>query len=256
MIPSVIDAHAHCGRRDIRPPQDFADYRALAAHTPIRGVVMFPPVLEIYDRYNPHFADNPAWQDRRRQANSYLLTLGSEDFQVFPYLFIWNDFAVAQLTGKHRGIKWHRHANEPCYRYADPRCAAALDEIRRRNLPVCLEEELSHTVYFIEQLAPGIVVIIPHLGLLNGGYRALRRLGVWDHPNVFTDTALAPPDAIADYVANHGSARIMFGSDFPFGDPGAELEKILRLRFSEAIQEAMLGANILRLMAGSNRPRE
>jgi len=47
----------------------------------------------------------------------------------------------------------------------------------------------------------------------------------------------------------------MFGSDFPFGHPGAELEKILRLRFSEEIQEAVLGGNILRLMAGSNRPR-
>ena len=99
-------------------------------------------------------------------------------------------------------------------------------------------------------------MIVPHLGLLNGGYRPLCRLGVWDQPDVFTDTALAPPDAIADYVRNYGSARIMFGSDFPFGDPGAELEKIRRLRFSEEIQEAVLGGNILRLMAGSNRPRK
>jgi len=255
MALSVIDAHAHCGRRDICPPQDFADYRAHAAQTPISGVVLFPPVIETYDRYHPDFVDDPAWQRCRQQANSYLLTLGTEDFQVFPYLFIWNDFAVEQLTEKHRGIKWHRHSNEPRYSYEDPRCAAALDEIRRRNLPVCLEEELSHTLRFIQHLAPGITVIVPHLGLLNGGYRPLCRLGVWDEPNVFTDTALAPPDAIADYVRNYGSARIMFGSDFPFGDPGAELEKILRLRFSEEIQEAVLGGNILRLMAGSNRPR-
>lgn len=251
--PRIIDAHAHCGRRDRFPAQDLGDYLACLGDSGIGGAVMFAPVMEIYDRYDPDFRDTPQWRQRRTEANSYLLGIGSVGFEVFPYFFIWNDFAVEQLAAGHKGIKWHRHSDEPRYDYENPRCGAAIEEIRRRGMPVCLEEEFSNTLRFVDEYAPGVTVIIPHCGLLNGGYEALRRSGIFERPNVYADTALAPADAIEDYVSRYGHERILFGSDFPFGDPVRELQRILRLKLTGAQREAIVGRNVAHLLAESNR---
>ncbi len=240
----VIDAHAHCGVQECWPPQGFEDYRRSLGRSRIRGAVVFPPVPEIYDRHDAGFQDTPLWQARRRRANEYLTMLDPPDFQVFPYFFIWNDFAVDDINPRHCGIKWHRHADEPCYQYDDPDCRAAISEIRRRNLPVCLEEELANTARFILELAVGVRVVIPHLGLLNGGYDAIRSLGLWDNPDVFADTSLAPASVITDYVRRNGHQRLMFGSDFPFGDPVREMDKILNLPLSAEAKRDILYNNV------------
>jgi hypothetical protein len=252
---AIIDAHAHCGIQDQSVPQAFEDYLSHVRGSDIEGVVMFPPVMEIYDRYNPDFVDDAGWQQRRRHANDYLLNLGNNDLEVFPYLFIWNDFAVEQLSSQHRGIKWHRHAYEPVYHYDDPRCRKAVEKIRQRKMPVVFEEELKNTVRFINEIAKGVSVIIPHLGFLNGGYLAISKHGLWKQPNVFTDTSLASSYEITDYIQTYGHERMIFGSDFPFGDPKEELFKIQRLQISEEKKRAILGLNVKRLLAGGNTPR-
>lgn len=252
MSSIIIDAHAHCGRLDRFPPQDLKDYRSCLRDSGIGGIVAIPPVIEIYDRYDPGFRDSPQWQKQRAESNTYLLGAGTEDFTVYPFFFIWNDFAVEQISNGHKGVKWHRHSDEPVYNYNDPKCAAAVDEIRRRNMPVLLEEEFTNTLFFINELAPGITVIIPHLGYLNGGYELLRNRGVFEMPNVYTDTALAPVADIADYINRYGYERIMFGSDFPFGDPGAELDKVLRLKLTDGQKEAVVGGTVAELLSLSN----
>lgn len=253
MRPLIIDAHAHCGRLDKHPPQDLQDYLNHLGSSGINGVVVFPPVMEVYNRYDADFEDDPSWRNRRQAANDYLLTLVGRKFKVFPYFFIWNDFAVEQLSAEHRGIKWHRHPDEPRYRYDDTRCQAAIEEIRNRRMPVCLEEEWENTLRFINELAVGVKVIIPHCGLLNGGYDKFCSAGLWERPTIYADTALAPASIIADYIKRYGHERIMFGSDFPFGDPAGELGKILRLDLSAEQREAILAGNIERLLADSNR---
>lgn len=247
MTHQIIDAHVHCGIQDRF--QAFEDYFSSVRGSGITGVVMFAPVAEIYDRYDFHFKDTPEWQKKRQSANEYLLTLGNQELEVFPYFFIWNDFAVEQLTPRHCGIKWHRHDDEPVYHYDSPRCLKAIKEIRRRNLPVVYEEELENTVRFVNDIAVGVRVIIPHMGFLNGGYQRLTALGIWEIPNVFTDTALASSSEITDYIRNYGHERIMFGSDFPFGDPKTELEKILDLRVSREVKDALLRLNVERMLA-------
>lgn len=247
---SAIDAHAHCGVGDRLPPQAFENYFSRVAGSPIETVVMFPPVAEIYDRHDPNFQDSPEWQKQRQQANCYLLTIGNDKLSVIPYFFIWNDFAVDQLDDRHQGIKWHRHSDEPVYHYNDPKCKAAIDEIRRRRLPVVLEEELYNTIRFIKELATGVRVIVPHLGLLNGGYRALARRGIWELPDVWADTALASPDEIRAYIETYGPERLLFGSDFPFGDPLRELEKVLDLPCEDEVKQAIVRGNLERLLSG------
>ena len=253
MTFNIIDAHAHCGRLDVFPPQDLHDYISHIGGSGIGGAVMFSPVIEIYDRYDPHFRDTGEWRRTRAESNGYLLSVGTPGFEVYPYFFIWNDFAVEQLTAAHKGIKWHRHPGEPPYNYDDPKCAAAIEEIRRRNMPVCLEEEYENTLYFINELAPGVKVIIPHCGMLNGGYDLLRRRGIWEMPGIYADTALAPAGDISDYISRYGCERLLFGSDFPFGDPVSELHKILGLKLTGEQERAIIGLNITKLLDASNR---
>jgi len=245
----IIDSHVHCGVMDTSMAQTFNDYLNEAAGTDIVAAAMFSPVLEIYDRFDYHFADTPEWRQRREKSNANLLSLGAPEFSVYPYFFIWNDFAVEQLNDSHCGIKWHRHAGEPEYAYDDPKCLVALDEIRRRNLPIVLEEEFGKTLRFIKELAQGITVIIPHLGLLNGGYEALDKAGIWKLGNVWADTALASAYEVKAYLNSYGHKRLMFGSDFPFGSPASELLKIQRLNLDAVAESALLSANFLRMQS-------
>lgn len=249
---TVVDSHAHCGIQDLTFDQSFLAYRSCVKESPITAVVMFPPVMEIYNRYDSGFKDTIAWQEKRTRANEYLLNIDDSALSVIPYFFIWNDFAVDQLTARHKGIKWHRHGDEPEYHYGSDACQAAIAEIKKRNMVVVLEEELKYTRLFIETLARDVRVIIPHLGGLNGGYGAVRDAGLWKNPNVYTDTALASSFEISDYMAAHGHERILFGSDFPFGNPESELNKIYRLDLEDHIQEAILRNNIKRLLKTSN----
>jgi len=257
MDSQLIDAHVHCGRqcrtdpRTGQPqPQAFEDYLSWAESAGITGAVMFSPVPEAYDRLNPDFEDDSTWQLRRKTSNEYVLSLARDRFEVFPFFFIWNDFAIDQLSSRHLGIKWHRHADEPHYHYDDPRCAAAIAEIRRRNLVVCLEEEWEYTERFITELAPGVRVIIPHCGLLNGGYELLCSRGVWGRPNILTDISNAAPEWVTDYVKCYGHGRIMFGSDFPFCPPtSAELrDRFERLSLSDEAREAIAHRNVRRVV--------
>jgi predicted TIM-barrel fold metal-dependent hydrolase len=205
-------------------------------------------VEDIYDRTDFHFLDTPAWQACRRAAHSYLLSLSDPDFEIFPYFFVWNDFAYEDLGPEYVAVKWHRHANEPEYHYDAPRCREFLQAVRERGLPILLEETLRNTLFFIEQLLPaGVPLIIPHLGGLNGGYLALERAGVFAHPQVYADTALASVWEIEDYLGRYGSERLCFGSDYPFGHPEGELDKILTLGLPEARLQAVLAGNFRRL---------
>ncbi len=248
----IIDSHAHCGIRDSSFAQAFEDYYACVKNSLIKTVVMFAPVMEIYDRHDRFFQDSRHWRQKREQANRYICTIGTNELAVIPYFFIWNDFAVSQITPDFKGIKWHRHASEPEYDYDSSLCCSAIADIRQRNMPVVLEEELHHTIRFITERARGIRVIIPHMGGLNGGYEAIKSAGLWQLPTVFADTALASSYEISDYISRYGHNRLLFGSDFPFGDPMGELEKVKRLHLEPDIFRAVTHDNITRLLSFSN----
>ena len=110
-----------------------------------------------------------------------------------------------------------------------------------------LEEEFSHTLEFIQKIAERTVVIIPHMGALNGGYYHLKNTGIFESPMVWVDTALAGSHEIDDFAKTFDSDRIMFGSDHPFGVPGGEKRKLLSL-FSGEELSSVLSGNLLRLM--------
>jgi predicted TIM-barrel fold metal-dependent hydrolase len=116
---------------------------------------------------------------------------------------------------------------------------------------VVLEEELHNTVDFIDRINERTVVIIPHMGGLNGGYAPLRDRGVFENPMVWADTALGAAYEIEDFANRYGVERILFGSDFPFGLPPIERQKVERI-FSGSDLEAALKNNLLRLLGRWN----
>lgn len=242
----IIDSHIHCGIQYSNLPID--DISPLLREAGISNACMFAPVEDIYDRYDRGFEDTPQWQQARRRANQYLLDLAAAGEPIFPYLFVWNDFAVEALQQPYRGIKWHRHSDEPVYHYQDPRCSIMIDEITRRRLPIVLEESFPNTLHFIEDLAPEAVIIIPHLGGLNGGYRTLVEAGIWKRDNVYADTALASTSEMRHFIEHYGAGKLIFGSDYPFGDPGGELRKVERLSLNSDDFEKVVAGNILNLL--------
>jgi hypothetical protein len=247
----IIDSHIHCGIQNVDLP--FEMISPLLQDAGIDGACLYAPVEDIYDRYNPNFQDNQEWIQARHAANRYLLDLATRTELIFPYLFVWNDFALEELKRKYCGIKWHRHNNEPVYHYQDLRCEEIIREITQRRMPVVLEESFANTCRFVQQLAPEAVIIIPHLGALNGSYPALEGAGIWQRPNTYADTALAPTEHMRHFIKHYGTERLLFGSDFPFGAPGHELLKVESLNLSGADLDKVLGGNILDLISKVKR---
>jgi hypothetical protein len=242
----VIDSHLHCGRQNVS--WLWEDLRAHLAAAGIAGAALIPPVEDVYDRYYFTFTDTSEWQACRRRAHQYLLDLSDPDITIYPYFFVWNDFAREDILPRHVAIKWHRHGNEPEYHYDDPRCREFLEAVQARGLPILLEETLPNTLFFLEKLVPaGVAVIIPHLGALNGGYRPLDGAGVWGLPHIYADTAVADLSDIEDYLGRYGHSRLLYGSDFPFSLPGRELQKILDLNLPRHVTQAILADNFRRV---------
>lgn len=94
-----------------------------------------------------------------------------------------------------------------------------------------------------------LTVILAHLG----GYR------IWDEvaehllgDRVYLDTAYTlghlPPERFAEIVREHGTDRVLFGSDGPWADPRVELEGLASLGLPDDDLEAILWRNASALL--------
>lgn len=233
----VIDAHTHIGAY---PCYSLTDYFCKKPEN-IKKIVSFAPVELVYDRMDDSFEDNDKWREKRKRANQCLVDRNIEGFEIFPYYFVWNDFDRGMLD-RFKGVKWHRHAYEARYDYSSDKCKEFLKKTEKLGLPLLIEDEFSNTLRMIEDFSGRIV--IPHLGILNGGYDKLKDEGVFDNERVYVDSALAPVEYIENYVDNFGDDRIFFGSDFPFGMPKSEMRTILRMYASDETKKKILSENI------------
>ena len=94
------------------------------------------------------------------------------------------------------------------------------------------------------------IVIIPHMGRLNGGYYKLKKAGIFENEMVWVDTALASRQEIEDFAGTYGIGRMMFGSDYPFGIPSTEKRKVMQ-SFSGEDLASVLSGNLLKLLGKS-----
>ncbi|HTY22755.1 MAG TPA: amidohydrolase family protein [Desulfomonilaceae bacterium] len=238
----VLDAHTHCGMTV--PFEELSGEWQLGG---IDGGVVFSPVEEIYDRYDSFFVDSDEYRHSRRQVHDYLVRIASGR-NIFPFFFVWNDFV--RTPDAFVGIKWHRHPGEPVYFYDSPRCHNKIDEICSKRLPITLEEEFANTLKFVKEIAQRTVIIIPHMGGLNGGYYRLKKAGLFENETVWVDTALASRQEIEDFAETYGIGRMMFGSDYPFGIPASEKRKV-EACFAGNDLRSVLSGNLLKLLGVS-----
>ena len=53
---------------------------------------------------------------------------------------------------------------------------------------------------------------------------------------------------MADFLNKYGSERLLFGSDFPFGTPGNELQEVIGLNLGKQDFGNIVFKNIVRLL--------
>lgn len=236
----VLDSHAHCG---LSLP--WQNIHSLWKEGDIDGGVLFSPVEEIYDRYDFTFVDSDYYRRSRKTVHDYLAKLTADNKNIYAHWFVWNDFELPRENFV--GIKWHRHSNEPFYKYDAEECEKFIQHICDRKLPVIIEDEFQHTLDLVKRINGRTVIIIPHFGGLNGGYERLKRSGLFEDPTIYVDTALAGVYEIADFAADYGHERILYGSDYPFGDPSHERYKVEKV-FTGKAREKVLAENLLQLL--------
>lgn len=104
----------------------------------------------------------------------------------------------------------------------------------------------------------GIVRQFPRLDVIAchfGGYKRFEKaietvVGLPVHLDTSWPPGLATlaPDRVKAVIEKHGPERIVFASDWPMADPGAEIETIRSLGLTDDDTDAVLGGNLARLL--------
>lgn len=241
----VLDAHIHIGANRRTKYYPVEQMLRDLAEAGADGAVVFAFPEDMY-----RIADSP---EARAAANAYVLEAARDHAHIYPFYFVWTDFLVPHDFAQYAGVKWHRHSDEPRYDYGDPGCEAFLQAAAALRMPITLEEELEDTAAFIDRVAgTRVSVIIPHLGMLNGGPKAMARF--FGQPHVFFDTSCAPKEVARWFLDEIGGDRLLFGSDVSgtaqpfFNFPRVERERVEALGLSEEERRLVFGGNLLRLL--------
>jgi uncharacterized protein len=103
------------------------------------------------------------------------------------------------------------------------------------------------------QCYPDLRLELAHLGGLRM-WDDVRRHLLPAGRNVYFDTAYVSfyltPQEITELIADIGPERVIFGSDYPWEEPGRAAAIIERLGLSEADKDAVLWKNASRLLDG------
>jgi hypothetical protein len=236
----IIDSHTHWGPSlTLGTAVTTGEIKRQQTESGVTHVVIMPfPSTAIEDNtINVRLLDEAS-----RVGNSFI-----------PYHYIREDFDGARfdpLPDGYYGGKWHwmRGWQDSASNYDvlhDAYLPGLIARLRATGKPIIFEEELSFTKRFVD-LAEGVILIIPHLGMLGGNPLDFLR-AFKDRASVYFDTALASGDTILRFVEAIGPERILFGSDIPFGSMRTELPKVMTLPIDEAGKELILARNFVRL---------
>jgi predicted TIM-barrel fold metal-dependent hydrolase len=165
-----------------------------------------------------------------------------------PYFYIREDFP--RIPAAYYGGKWHwmRGVQDVASNYQvldDSELPQLIADLTKIGKPIVFEEELAFTQRFVE-MAPGLPLIIPHLGMLGGNPMDFSR-AFKDKDYIYFDTALAARNTIQEFVRTIGPERVLFAADVPFGDMTSELSKVLTLPIPDSEKELILSGNVIRL---------
>ena len=210
--------------------------------------------------------------ERLRRRNAWTCAVARTHEQLVPYLSLdpsmGEDGALAELTVRveegARGIKLHP-ANQR-YFPSDQRLWPVYEEAQRLGLPVISHSGLhfdarlpayASPTAFQEMLEafPRLTVVLAHLGhgFLDDSFTMAAR-----YPTLFFDCSYvvegsADPPLISDQDAvaifrRLGVDRVLFGSDWPWGHPLRDAQRVSRLPLSEDEKRLVLAGNARRVL--------
>jgi len=150
------------------------------------------------------------------------------------------------------GLKLHAAVHE--HPLEGPGYEAAWKFAERRACPVLIHywDPSAHcgpgNLKEVATRHPDVRIIVAHLGGFGTKYRELPGLAA-RHPNLWFDTCCSRSSrgTIPWLVKNGLGQRLLYGSDMPFIDPGAQLGKVLYADIPEEVRAAILGGNARRL---------
>ncbi len=211
--------------------------------------------------------------ERLRRRNAWTCQVARQHQQLLAYISLdpsmGEEGALAELRARvkegARGIKLHP-ANQRYYP-ADRRLWPTYEEAQRVGLPV-----ISHSGVHFDLKAPPyarpnnfrevldhfpkLTLVLAHLGqgFLEDSFEMAGR-----YPNLFFDCSMvvegsADPPVIADddavaILRRIGVNRVLFGSDWPWGHPLRDVDRIRRLPLSDGEKRAILYENAKRVLA-------
>ena len=243
----IIDAHVHVGRQHL--PME--SVQAILDKAGADRAVIFA---------DPESGDIPG-------DNRYVIEAAKAGGHI-PFFYVggnaystnrpFPELPEPGVLEGYRGIKWHCWFT-PGHDFGgtrlgmddgrihevltDPRMAALMARVQEMNIPVNFEEHFDITQIFVD-LYPGLKVVIPHMGALNGGTeRVLAAVGRKE--NVYFDVSLA--GISADLVESLGAEKFLCGSDYPYGSPAWSIDRIRKLNVTEEQRTAIFSGNALRL---------
>ncbi len=167
-----------------------------------------------------------------------------------------------------KGIKFHPDAQK--FYPNDKKLWPIYEFCQEKNLPMVFHSgkninspgQFSEPRLFAEVLTefPKLTLVLAHLG--NGFWDQTKKLAA-EFSNVFFDTAIAisgiytrdektreqylSDEESIDMIETIGSERIMFGSDFPWVNPGWDIERLQKLPLSDKDREGILGKNAIKI---------
>lgn len=252
-MPEIIDAHVHIGRHHL--PIEEIDTLLKAAGIS-RAVVFADP--ESNDMVND---STYALEAARRMGYYAFYYYGGNAYSgQRPY----GRLTVPDNLDQYNGIKWHcwfspAHDGGPRYSYPidmddvrrqmdAPDFQAVMRAIQNLNFAMTFEEHFDVTCEFVRRY-PDVTLIIPHMGMLNGGQQRVQA-HFRDYPNVHFDTSLGQVNETI--VATLGASRLLYGCDYPYGWPADNLRRVQRLQIPAEEKALMLSGNIKRLIQVNN----
>lgn len=198
--------------------------------------------------------------------NRYVLRSGQE-FDCYPFYYIGgnpftdtrSDLEVPHNLGEYSGVRWHHWFGESPDRTGrvdrhelefavvtmeSPEFEALTSALRFYDKPIMFEEDFAVTLEFIARYGD-LKVIIPHMGLLSGGEEnVIGRL--YTNANVYFTTSHGTLDPVT--LRRVGPERLLYSSDYPYGDPVENIEKIKRLDLGDEDEAMVFGENAERLL--------
>jgi len=233
----MIDAHVHLGSIPVAGEKigSFEEYKRIAEKLGIKKYCMVPIGLP------ENFKENST------PDNNSVLEKAEKDNQIIP-VYWFNVFDLPQKIDKMYGaIKFH-----PDIGNVNIDDKKVIEFVKRINLPVFVHTDELKEYCNLGKLASfaksvSVPVIAVHSGSVT---RTLFTFGSYDFPeNVYFETSGIQYEVILKIIyKKFGAERIIFGSDYAFGDPRGSLGRINSLDISSEEFKMITERNIMRIL--------